>query len=145
MKVNLKIIISSLVIAVCGASLFLMRSVPVSRIWKSYQVLYADSAVDEQTVLSYLQEAGCREVISLSEQKQPLFSPFTPVDTMSDMSYLSKRNEYFSDKENRYRLFYIPETYEKQTEKAVAKLISDKNIRAGLDGKSTFPVLVPIV
>ena len=146
MKINLKIIISTLLISLCGVFLFLFRSVPVSRIWKSYQVLYVDASVDEQSILNYLHDSGCKDVISLSEQKQPLFSPFTPIEPGADKTgYLNGRLDYFADKESKYRLFYIPEQYEKQTERAVTSIVTDKNVRVGLDGKSNFPVLVPCV
>src|SRR5574344_1368403 len=98
MKINLKIIISTLLISLCGVFLFLFRSVPVSRIWKSYQVLYVDASVDEQSILNYLHDSGCKDVISLSEQKQPLFSPFPPIEPGADKTgYLNRSEEHTSE------------------------------------------------
>jgi len=146
MKFPFKIVIPLAVIAASVCCLIFCRSIPVARIWNNYQVLYVSNKTDEKTVLDYLHDAGCRDVISLSEQHTPLFSPYTPVEKNGGKdAYLVKRLSYFTDKTNAYRLFYIPESYEHQTAKAVTALSKELGIKAGLDGTSSYPWLVPII
>ena len=146
MKVSVKSIVPVLIIIACALSLYFCRSVPVSRIWKNYQVLYVDAAVPQKAVSDALVEEGCRDVICLAEQRTPLFSPFTPVEPNVDATnYLSRRLGYFTDESQKYALYYIPENFEKQTSQALARIIKDTGKTAGLDGKSSFPWLVPLV
>ena len=125
--------------------LFFTRSLPVTKIWKSYQVLYVQQSVPEDEVLDVLEKESCKDVISLSKQRIPVFSKIAPVQPCTEDSYLFKRNAYFHDEDGKYMLYYIPEVYEKQTEKALTFLVKQKNLKAGLDGHSTFPYLVPLI
>jgi hypothetical protein len=146
MKFPFKIVVPLIIIAVCSCCLILFKSIPVTRIWNSYQVLYVDAKTDEQTVLSYLHDAGCKDVISLSSQQVPLYSPYVSVEPGADKTnYLQRRLGYFTDQSKAYRLFYIPSAYERQTATAVNELSSKASIKAGLDGKSSYPWIVPVV
>ena len=144
MKNQLKIILSSVIIFSCFCCLYFLRSVPVSRIWKNYQVLYVENSVSEQTVLNYLEDAGCRNVISLSGQKMPVTSRFSPVQFGEEYNhYLEGRKLYFRDKSGDFRLYYIPDNFQSQTVKAVQNIGKITGARCGIDGKSTYPWLVP--
>lgn len=135
-----------MILVSCCLLLFFCRSVPVSRIWKNYQVLYVEKSVSEDYVMNILEENGCKNVISLSEQVQPLFSTFTPVEPNADKNnYLTKRLGYFSDESKQYSLFYISEFYEKQTSKAVSFIAKNTKAKIGLDSKSSFPWIVPLI
>ncbi|MFA6936775.1 MAG: hypothetical protein WCQ67_00930 [Treponema sp.] len=135
-----------MIVVSCSLLLFFCRSVPVSRIWNNYQVLYVDKSVSEDYVLNMLEENGCKNVISLSEQRQPLVSPFTPVEPAADKNdYLTKRLGYFTDESKNYSLYYIPEIYENQTSKAVNYIAKNKKANIGLDSKAHFPWIVPLV
>lgn len=125
--------------------LILFRSIAVSRIWSSYRVLYVDRSVDEATVLSCLEAAGCRNTITLSAQRTPLQAPMTALPPDSSAPYLVQRLQYFTDKDNRYRLFYIPDGYEQQIAKALRSIVSQTHAHAGLDDESRYPWAVPVI
>lgn len=131
-----------LLVLLCLAA---FRSIAVSRIWGSYRVLYVDRSVSEESVLATLEEAGCRNVISLSAQRTPLQAPMTALPPDSSAPYLVQRLQYFTDKDSRYRLFYIPDNFEQQTIKALRTIVSGSHVHAGLDDESRYPWAVPVI
>lgn len=143
---SIKNIFSLAVIISCAFLLYFTRSTPVSKIWKSYQVLYAENSVEEEKILSVLEENGCKGVITFSQQRQPLFSIYTPVELKQDSSeYLTERLKYFTDKDHQFRLYYIPEEYNSDAEKALTQIQKEYTLKAGLDGKSNYLWILPIL
>lgn len=143
---SVKNIISLTVIISCSLLLFFTRSTPVSKIWKSFQVLYAENSVSEEKILSVLDKNGCKGVISFSQQRQPLFSIYTPVELKQPSSdYLTERLKYFCDKQNQFRLYYIPEEYNSEAEKALSQIQKELTMKAGLDGKSNYLWILPVL
>lgn len=124
--------------------IFASHSVSVSQIWKGYRVLYVPVSASEESVLSVLSQAGCRDVISLGSQRIPLSTKFfsSLVDTSS---YLEDRLGYFRDAGGDYRLYYIPDNYEKESELAVNRLVREQHLSAGLDSKESYPFMVPLI
>ncbi len=133
-----------LLILSCALCLFIFRSIPVSKIWNGYKVLYVDKAVEEVDVLNSLYEAGCKDVITMSLQKPPIITPFSSFQKDYN-SYLELRLGYFFDKSSSYRLFYIPDSYEHQAGIALKNIIKNWHVRAGLDADSVFPYIVPFI
>ncbi|MBQ5569530.1 MAG: hypothetical protein IIT45_03675, partial [Treponema sp.] len=74
MKLKFSGFVSIIIILIGIICLFAFRSVPVTRIWSSYNMLYADKSVSEHDILEYLSRAGCKDVISLSSQRIPIRS-----------------------------------------------------------------------
>ncbi|MBQ2081443.1 MAG: hypothetical protein II461_06745, partial [Treponema sp.] len=72
----------------------------MARIWNNYSVCYVEKSVPEATVLFYLEQAGCRDIISLSAQRIPDVERYPSVDS----SYLTKRLDYFHDEGAKYNL-----------------------------------------
>ena len=144
MKLKFSGFVSIIIILIGIACLFAFRSVPVTRIWSSYNMLYATKSVSEQDVLEYLSHAGCKDVISLSSQRIPVRSSVVPIEPKLN-SYLNDRNYYFSDQEKAFNLFYIPSEYESRTEQAVVSMQKDANIQAGMDGHEKYPWTVPLI
>ncbi len=133
--------------------LFLLKSVPVSRIWSGYSVVYVEKTVSEETFLSCLEEAGCNDVITLKGQKNPFFSSLIPIMPHSFGEYLEDRLGYFSDYSKTFQLYYVPlkssET-DSQILKSLdllSKKISESEIKAsfGMDSEENYPFFVLIV
>ena len=130
-----------LIIAIC---IFTGRNVSISQIWKGYRVLYVPESVSEDSVLAVLSDVGCSGVITLSAQRIPLSTKFFN-SLLGSSSYLEDRLGYFRDADGDYRLFYIPDTYEKESGEAVNRLVRDLHLNAGLDTKESYPFMVPII
>ena len=141
MRFKLSLIGSAIVFLLVAGSFFSLRSIPMARIWNNYSVCYVENTVPEATALFYLEQAGCRDIISLSAQKIPNIERYPSVDS----SYLTKRLDYFHDEGSKYRLYYIPEQYQGEARKAVQQIVKGTGSPAGLDGKEQYPWIVPLV
>lgn len=125
--------------------MLVLRTVPVSRLWKGFSVLYVPVDTKPELIFDTLGNNGCYDVVSYYNQKVPFINEFLPVKSSSYDSYLSGRNAYFFDKDRSVMIYYIPEKYSKNASKAVTSLINDYGIDAGLDCKSSFPLLTPLI
>lgn len=125
--------------------LAVLRTVPVSKLWKGYSVLYVPNGTEPGIVLNTLQDNGCKDVISYYNQKIPFKNSVLPVLPSSSMKYISGRNAYFFDESHNVMLYYIPDEYSRNAEKSVAALIKNHSLDAGLDSKSSFPLIPPVV
>ena len=130
-------------------TLFLLiqfRTVPVSQFWKGYRILYVFTEdLSESDILTILEKHGCDSVISQCSQRVPLVSPVAPIQAQGEESYLYKRNGFFTDKNHRALIFYIPDNQAVQLDKVIRELSAFKGSSAGTDGKSSFPWLAPII
>ena len=133
-----------ILIMLCTVCIVVFRTIPVSRIWNGYKVLYVDKSMAEDAVLDCLYAAGCVDVIALSLQKTPITTPFSAFQKDYG-SYLKNRLGYFSDKENAYSLFYIPDQYERQAGSALKTLTRNFHVRAGIDSETAIPYIVPVI
>ena len=120
------------------------RNVSITQIWKGYRVLYVPESVPEESVLAVLSDAGCGGVISRSAQRLPLSTKFFST-LLGSSGYLEDRLGYFRDADGDYRLFYIPDTYEKESEAAVNRLVKEQHVNAGLDAKESYPFMLPLI
>ena len=146
MQLNIKTLTSAIISLVVLFLLFQFRTVPVSQFWKGYRILYVFSEeLAETDILSILEKNGCDSVISYSNQRMPLFSQIAPVQQQSEDSYLFRRNSFFSDKNNRALVFYIPEEFSSSLEKSIRELSAFQSTVAGSDGKSSFPWVAPLI
>ncbi|MGN0739949.1 MAG: hypothetical protein ACI4LX_07240 [Treponema sp.] len=125
--------------------LAVLRTVPVSKLWKGYSILYVPNGTEPGIVLNTLQENGCKNVISYYNQKVPFKNSVLPVLPSSSIKYISGRNAYFFDEAHNVMLYYIPDEYGRNAEKAAADLIKNHSIDAGLDCKSSFPLVPPVI
>jgi hypothetical protein len=142
MKISKSFFIATGIICICCICLFFFRHIPVSHPWKGYEIMYIPKDVSEKQVLDVLAAAGCRNVIASSVQEIPATTVYCPIkknEENNEKSYLEKRNAFFSDKHNQYRLFYISDTYIKNAQKAMEILISEYHINAGIDSSESFP------
>ena len=140
-----KFVIPAIVAVFIIILLAVLRTVPVSKLCKGYSVLYVPNGTEPGIVLNTLQDNGCKDVISYYNQKIPFKNSVLPVLPSSSMKYISGRNAYFFDESHNVMLYYIPDEYSRNAEKSVAALIKNHSLDAGLDSKSSFPLIPPVV
>lgn len=140
------IIITAAICVVALGSFVLFRTVPVSHLWKGYQVLYvaSDTLTDAQVYAMLLQD-GCKNVIAQVNQGSPIVSAYSPVQVQSADSYLNARNAFFHDKKNAAMVFYVPEGQDMALSRALRELNDVQGTSAGTDGAASFPWLSPII
>lgn len=142
MNFNVKIVLSSLVGLVCLGLLFAFRSIPVSKIWENYSIVYVEKTLSEDQVLEFLKESGCDGVVSSSAQQVPLVSSFTPIEYSDSTDYLSRRNMYFTDSSKLYSLYYVPSRYENNAISAIKEIAKLDNVKVGMDSVQSYPWIV---
>jgi len=136
-------------IAICFLSLFLFltfRTVPVTRLWDGYQILYvASDEISENDVLSVLDKYSVKNVVTKSRQKIPVYSDISPVQAQSKDSYLFARNVFFTDETNKCMVFYVPGNQASGVQKTIDELSSFSKTAAGTDSSRTFPWVPPAI
>ena len=136
-------------------SLFLIlfvKSTPSGKLWKEYSVLYVQKSAEDSTIMEALASQEIKGVVAYSSQYIP--SPYSEnsveismlrlSSNNSNENYLSKRNAFFFDKSDKYRLYYIPAEYKAQLEKAL-HLLNSRGIECGTDSNATYPFLIPLI
>lgn len=134
-----------LILLLTFSLLCIFRAVPVTQLWKGFSVLYVPAETQPEVVLNTLSENGCEGTISFYNQGIPYVNEFLPIKADRNDAYLSGRNSYFFDKDHKVMIYYIPEQFSSNATKAVSSLVNDHNIDAGLDCKSSFPLITPII
>lgn len=140
-----KFLIPSLFVIAIFFLLIILRTVPTAKLWKGFSVLYVPCDTDSKIVLNTLKQSGCEDVISFYNQKIPYINQFLPIYTDENDSYLSKRNAYFFDKDRKVMIYYIPDRFAKEAKKGCEELSKNYSIAAGLDSKSSFPLMTPVI
>ena len=106
----LKLILPAAICLVTLIPLYAFRTVPQSRLWKGWTLLYVtDGVMSEDEVSRVLAEKGCKGVISRSGQREPIVSPLSPIQKRSRNSYMQRREAFFSDEAATAMIFYVPE------------------------------------
>lgn len=153
MKLAVKIL-SFLVSLACIFLIYFFRIVPSGKLWDEYSILYVPVSLEDDVLMSVLEENGIekKDVVSLSSQFLPLtLIENTPEYTMFRLTYVSdentydnRRNAYFYDSTNNYRLYYIPSSYKKNIDKVVA-VLGKMKIQTGTDSSFAYPWIVPAI
>lgn len=144
MKLPVKIVLPAAICIFSLFTLFLFRTVPESRLWKGWTVFYvSNGTVTEAQVNRILAEKGCKNVISKSNQRIPIVSPFSPLQGLSEESYIQQRNAFFSDEDNTAMIFYVPDSESSKLSQAIADL-ERLGADCGTDGTTAFPYLAPL-
>ena len=126
-----------------GFLLVFKRSIPVTRLWNNYNLVYYSSDIKEEEVLSLLKNEGCGEIISLSSQTIPAVSPVTPVLPEEYSDYLYRRLGFFSDFSGDYSVLYIPSSYSEKTQSALNKLMQAfPSAKYGMDLKKGLHIFL---
>lgn len=128
------------------ATLILLRTVPQSRLWKGYQVLYVTSdTLSEADISAILSQRGCKDFISKSSQTLPVSSALSPLQVQNPDSYLIQRELFFFDKSRNAMVFYIPDSQTGLLSSVIQALQGFGKTTCGTDGSSSFPYLAPIL
>jgi hypothetical protein len=138
-----------------AVSLFVLvffRTVSSGHLWNGYCVLAVISDCPDKIVMSSLKAKNCSGVISLSSQSIPLLSisssdpavSLASSDLQQTGNYLKERERYFFDRSMKHRLYYVPDTYEKQVAEVAVQLTAN-SINATLDSKMVFPWIMPVL
>ncbi len=145
MKIPAKVFLPA---AICFFSLFtlyLFHTVPESRLWKGWTVFYVESSVlSEADILATLTDNGCKNVISRSNQRSPIVSPYSPLQLVSADSYLNRRNAFFFDETSQAMVFYVPDSEGAALSRAIEAIEHNPNTECGTDSAAAFPYLAPL-
>lgn len=124
----------------------LLKTSPAYRLWKGYAVLSVPSDSDARVVGNVLLESGCGEVISLEAQRDDDDSFFGKLFFVDfDDNYNQGKSLYFFDKDKRARLYYIPDAYKNQAQRAVSLLNQNYGVGALLAGAGKLSLVAPLV
>lgn len=151
-------VFSALIILSTLLCLYFFRQLPSGELWRGYSVLYVPESVSDSTVVSALENAGITEYTCLSNQYLPVtLSADSPEITLLSLNqasadYLQRRNNFFFDKNHNYKLFYIPVFYKNRLSsvqntlnKTVNNSVDGKKLYCGIDSKSAYPALFPVL
>lgn len=134
-------------------TLFLMaflRSIPATKLWNGYTVFYVEKNADTDQIVSELKNSGCEHIIFLENQMVPLSQNYDICSSAMSRNnpdgsdYLEKRNNYFFDKSFNYKVFYIPESFEKNVSEASDSLTS-QGIKNGINATSSYPWIAILI
>ncbi len=141
-----KIVLPSFIILLTVFLLFIFRSVPVTKLWTGYSTIYVQKDASVEEVVSILKKNGISEIIYLENQRVPLaISKETPEIALAlsgseKSDYLQKRNLYFFDNSQNFKLYYVEDKYEHQALIAQQEL-QQKGIKCGINASSSYPFL----
>ncbi len=124
--------------------LFLLRIVPSAQIWDKYNVLYVDTNVNVQEVKHTLETEGITDVLYPDHSPFPIPSILAPVQHhqfASGISYEQLQSSYFFDRDQNYTLYYIPQQFVKEAQKALNKV----TFSWGIDIQATIPAIPCII
>ncbi len=126
------------------ACLFLFRIIPSSKTWENYTVLFVEKNIPIDTITSLLEKQGINTIISPNHENYPIASKFAPVQfhTFADgINYQKLQTAYFSDENNNYNLFYIPDEYST----LIPQSFNDTNIIWGINNNTTITIFPFII
>lgn len=131
------------------ASLFailVFRETPRARLWKGYSLVYARSEkLSEDDILSILVKNGCSGTVSRVNQKIPVYSKLSPVQTQKSGSYILRRNAFFTDSGSSFFVFYVPDSETGALSKAIDELSGYTDTFVSADGAAVFPWAGPLL
>jgi hypothetical protein len=146
MSLSKKILISSSIIIFSLFIFIFFRTVPVSKAWKGYTMIYAKSqALTESQILEYFYNNGCQNIISRYNQSIPVFSNLAPIQVQSPDSYIFKRLGFFTDSTQQYFVFYINENQTKHINQALIQINRSGLAQAQSDTAKSFPWFMPVI
>jgi hypothetical protein len=114
--------------------MFLLKSVPSSKLWKGYTTLSVSAAADGKLVEGLLREKNCGDFIALERQEKR----FSEV-------YESAKRSYFFDRDGKFRIYYIPDSKSKEALSCAREIQSRLHFDALLGSKASFPYFSLIV
>ena len=123
-----------------------MRTIPTTKLWTGYTVLYVQKDVEYRDVINTLSGKGIQDIIYLENQNVPIATSRESPEVALSLSgaeksqYLKKRSLYFFDKAQNYKIYYIQDKYEKEVSEVIQTL-REQNILCGANAHSSYPFL----
>ena len=123
-----------------------MRTIPTTKLWTGYTVLYVQKDVEYRDVINTLSGKGIQDIIYLENQNVPIAASRESPEVALSLSgaeksqYLKKRSLYFFDKAQNYKIYYIQDKYEKEVSEVIQTL-REQNILCGANAHSSYPFL----
>lgn len=144
--------ISPVIFLICLLLLNTIKTVKSGKLWNNYSVLYVPSETEDYKIIEALKTNNITDYVALSEQYLPLnfsensveVSMFRIHSNDEDYNYHKKRNAFFFDKSNKYRLYYIPVENRAKLADTVSLLNSQK-IQSGVDSSTSYPWLLILI
>lgn len=142
MKSKTRVFISALIFFVCVCILFFFRMSPSFKIWDGYNVVYVDKTISAEQVNRTLAQAGVTGIIS------PLHTPFPPLPLAApvqhtavygNFSYNDLQTLFFSDKNDLFNLYYVPQRYKTKAAAALQRI----HALWGIDAPYSMPWMIP--
>lgn len=145
MKFSLSVIFSSIIALVAAIILVVFIRLPIASLWKGYSIVYIPVEIEENYVLQVFEEAGVKGVISLSKQQIPLVSTYAPVQSIvnPEYSYIHQRENYFFDRSQQMKLYYVPQKFVERAANALENLQGELNGKdSGIEGRASYPWVI---
>lgn len=114
--------------------MFLLKSVPSSKLWKGYTTLCVPAGADKESVNSLLREQNCGAYIALEKQQSSFSS-----------DYEKGRQKYFFDKDGAFRIYYIPDSNIRGAKGAARAIQSQLHLEAMIGSRAAFPYFTTII
>lgn len=129
-----------------------VKTVKSGKLWNNYSVLYVPVETEDYKVVETLRNNNINDYIALSEQYLPLnfsensieVSMFRLSANNDEYNYIKKRNAFFFDKSNKYRLYYIPVENQADLINSV-NILNKQNIQCGVDSSTSYPWLLILI
>ncbi|MCR4580441.1 MAG: hypothetical protein K5681_08845 [Treponema sp.] len=145
-------IASPFIIILSILAIFTFRTLPASKLWNNYAVVYVPIESDDRAVIQAIENANITDAVLCSGQFLPLdidrnsleYSIYNFNKTSSDFDYRNQRLAYFFDKSNQYRLYYIPSSQKAKISDLLG-LLSVQGIKAGADTSASYPWILPLI
>lgn len=144
--------VSPVIFIFCFILVFSLKAMSNGKLWENYSVLYVPAETSDSEVLTTFEETDIKNYVALSNQYLPLNLSANSVEiamlklnySNEEYNYTQKRNSFFFDKSNKYRLYYIPKEYKSNLSECI-NILNAKKIECGVDTSSTYPWMLPLV
>jgi len=114
--------------------MFLLKSVPSSKLWKGYTMLSVPASSNKDSINVFLKDQNCGDYIALEYQNRKFSN-----------DYEAAKQKYFFDKDNSFRIYYIPDANLKGAQKAAREIQSQLHLDAILGSRAAFPYFTTII
>lgn len=115
-------------------AMFLLKSVPSSKLWKGYTTLSVPAGANKDSINAFLKDQNCGDYIALEYQDKKFSS-----------EYEAAKQKYFFDKDQAFRIYYIPDSNLKGAQKAAREIQSQLHLDAILGSRAAFPYFTTII
>lgn len=151
MKKYLKYI-SPLAFLLCIFLIFEFKAIPNGKLWNNYSVLYAPVDTDDNVIVNTIRSMNISNYVCLSEQYLPINISQNSIEIAifklniinDGTEYHQTRNNYFFDKSNQFRLYYIPSEYKSKLNDVV-NVLNNNGIQCGVDSTASYPWILPLI